>query len=208
MIVWSAIAIIAMGIFGAFIAAAFNWYVGFIEWLYSPDWAFAKLMIKIIIIAADILLLAITAVLGQRYAKLTTMTPIGEEKVELPSKTEEVVESVAQIRALAISANPSDWHMAILRADAQLEELLRYKGYEGATLAERLAVVDPYAIPSLDKIWSAHRLRNAIAHDPTAQHSQESIRAAILAYEQAFRELGYFHEGEEISPPDEIIRNA
>lgn len=207
MIIAAAVAIIAIGILGAVFAAVLDWYAGVISWFYSFNWAFWKIVIMALIIGADIFLFAVMIVLAQRYARLNRETPSGEAIVDIAPKTEEVGQLMGEIRALAASSNPSDWHMALLRADAQLDELLRHRGYEGTMLAERLSIVDPYAMPSLDKVWSAHRLRNAIAHDPLAQYSKDSITSAISAYEQAFQELGYLRESPDGTPPDEIIRN-
>ncbi|MEK7082402.1 MAG: hypothetical protein AAB915_01875, partial [Patescibacteria group bacterium] len=58
------------------------------------------------------------------------------------------------------------------------------------TLADRLKVADPETLPSLDTLWSAHRLRNAIAHDPLEQHTKDSIIYSLRAYETALKELG------------------
>lgn len=100
------------------------------------------------------------------------------------------------IRALANSGNPSDWNMAVLRADALLDDILSHRGYQGATLVERLKVADPETLPSLDQLWSAHRLRNAIAHDPLEQHTKDTIIHALRSYETALKELGALIEQE------------
>ena len=99
--------------------------------------------------------------------------------------------------------------MAVLRADALLDETLRDAGYEGPTMADRLKVVDPNQLPSLDRVWSSHRLRNAIAHDPTDQYSRETIVSAIASYRAAFRDLGFMTGASENIPfaetsPDQI----
>ena len=94
-----------------------------------------------------------------------------------------------EIKALADSGNPSDWNMAVLRADALLEDVLAHRGYRGVTLAETLKIVDPGAIPSIDRLWSAHRLRNMIAHEPLQQHTKETIDHALSSYESALKDL-------------------
>ena len=88
------------------------------------------------------------------------------------------------------STNPSDWNMAVLRADALLDEILIKLGYEGETMADRLKIVNSRQIPSLERVWAAHRLRNNIAHDPLEQNTREIIVYAVKAYEQALTELG------------------
>jgi hypothetical protein len=84
--------------------------------------------------------------------------------------------------------------MAVIRADALLEDVLMHLGYEGATLAERLKIIDASQMPSLDRVWSAHRLRNMIVHDPLEQHTKETIIQALRSYEQALKELGMMEE--------------
>ena len=72
-----------------------------------------------------------------------------------------------------------------------VDDVLQDLRYEGPTLADRLRIVDPTKLPSLERIWSSHRLRNIIAHEPLEQHPRETIIEALRAYEQGFRDLGF-----------------
>ena len=64
-------------------------------------------------------------------------------------------------------------------------------------MAERLKIVDPGKLPSLERVWSAHRLRNLIVHGPLEAHPKETIAYALQSYELALRELGVLREKEE-----------
>ena len=122
------------------------------------------------------------------------IAPVGTGSAHTVSLEEEGGRAWDGIRDLANSGNPSDWNMAVLRADALLDDILSRQGYDGITMAERLKVVDPVKLPSLDRLWSAHRLRNMIAHDPLEQHTKETIIHALRSYEVALKELGMLRE--------------
>lgn len=106
------------------------------------------------------------------------------------SPEEEVYKGISRVKGLMNSSNPSDWNMAVLEADALLDDALQHLGYEGDSVTERLKIVDPTVIKSLDRVFSAHRLRNMIAHEPLAQHPKEMIIHAIQSYEAVLQELG------------------
>jgi len=54
------------------------------------------------------------------------------------------------------------WRVGILEADNMLNDLLVDRGYEGATVADRLSNAN---FNTLDLAWAAHKIRNRIAHD-------------------------------------------
>ncbi|MDO8515664.1 MAG: hypothetical protein Q7S28_00240 [bacterium] len=79
--------------------------------------------------------------------------------------------------------------LALFEADAILNEALRLGGYPGATLGERLKIVDASQISNLEAIWAAHKLRNRLAHEPSLELTTEDIRTALRAFQAALREL-------------------
>ena len=127
----------------------------------------------------------------QIYARMKHETlALETAATHIVSPKEEVKNNWLRIQELMVSTNPSDWNMAVLHADSLLDEVLIRFGYQGESMADRLKIVDPHQMPSLDRIWSAHRLRNSIAHDPGLQNTRETIEYAIKTYEQALKELG------------------
>ena len=187
------IAVIVLGFLGAYITTATEGYFSFVQWFYSGNWHKIKQIVMLIFIFFDVLLAIWIGITIRQMRILNNMVleKEGPAQITLP---EEVAESWKGIMELVNSINPSDWNMAVLRADALFDDILAHLGYQGTTLAERLKIVDPLKLPSLDRVWSAHRLRNIIAHDPIQNHTKEMVVHAVGSYEQAFKELGMIKE--------------
>lgn len=183
--------LIGLGILTSLLRNFPDWYDAFLRWLQSWHLGALPTIVMIIFILLDLALAGFIAFTVRRYTELVTAQPQQFAGVGHVDPTEEIQKSWKNIESLVQSQVPSDWNMAILTADALLDDMLRDAGYQGTTMAERLKVVDPIQLPSLDSVWSAHRLRNTIAHDPTDQHTRETIVHAVNAYRQAFQDLGF-----------------
>ncbi len=90
----------------------------------------------------------------------------------------------------ASSNNKNDWKIAILDADSILDDVLKMKGYEGDTMADRLKAVDRGDLKNLDLAWEAHKYRNAIAHGDDISFNQHEVRRIIYNFEKVLKELG------------------
>ena len=95
-----------------------------------------------------------------------------------------------EVREHIKSTNAAEWRFAVIEADKILDDLLKKAKYPGDTFGERLMLMQPGDLATLDNIWSAHKLRNTIAHNPDYQVSYAEAREAIENYEKAIRELG------------------
>jgi hypothetical protein len=89
------------------------------------------------------------------------------------------------------SDRPNDWKLAIIEADILLDELLKQRGYAGASLGERLKSIAPSQLQSLQDAWEAHKIRNRIAHEGadfvlTHRIAEETIQR----YRRVFAEFG------------------
>ena len=177
--------------FKSFISSGFGGYFSLLNRLYSGSWYTAYVIVVVIVSILNAALLVFAVVAAKKFYKIKgEAVPDKEIQGHMISPQEEFSQNWGEIRGLAQSGNPSDWNMAILRADAQLDTTLDSLGYEGDTIAERLKVVDPTKLRSVDRIWSAHRLRNTIAHDPLQQYTREMIMHALDSYQLAFKDLG------------------
>ncbi len=190
-----------IGVFGVYFKRIGAWFERVSTSLNAPSFSGTYTTVMVIFILLDAFLLYIIVYAVKRYRDIR-MTVIADEEQRITrmrdrphqqpiTATEEVGDVWKQVQTFRNSENPAEWNMAVLRADALLDEMLQQSGYtEGETMADRLRVVDPTRIRSLDAVWSAHRLRNSIAHDPRIEHTKETVNHAINAYEQALRELG------------------
>lgn len=87
------------------------------------------------------------------------------------------------------SDNPNDWRLAIIEADIILDELLKERGFAGATLGERLKSISPQQLSSIQDAWEAHKVRNKIAHSGTdfvltKRMAQETIGRYRLVFNE------------------------
>jgi hypothetical protein len=90
------------------------------------------------------------------------------------------------------SANQSDWKLAILEADIMLYDVLKKSGFPGDSIGEMLKNTDRSKLQTLDAAWSAHKIRNEIAHQGINYVlSRNMVERAISQYEQVFDELNF-----------------
>lgn len=183
--------LIILSVFGAYIGSAVGWYAAFIEWLYSKNWSALYKIAAVAFGVFDVVLIWFIIFTLRRYRRLNRIMPVDKPILTKPVVIEdETNKTWIEVQRLADSSSPSDWNMAVIRADGLLDEALRDRGYEGETVAERLKIVDPTKLPSLERVWSAHRLRNLIVHGPLEAHPKETITFALRSYELALKELG------------------
>lgn len=97
----------------------------------------------------------------------------------------------AHVMSLIESAHESDWRQAIIEADIMLDDLLKQLKVEGSTIGDRLKNVDKSTFKTLDNAWTAHKVRNEIAHKGSAYKlSNHLAYRTIKQYESVFREHG------------------
>lgn len=80
-------------------------------------------------------------------------------------------------------------NMAILKADSLVDEALRHAGVRGQTMGERLNNAAGI-LRDLNGTWSAHKLRNRLAHEVDAQVSSSEGHRALRRFEKALKDLG------------------
>jgi len=95
------------------------------------------------------------------------------------------------VRTHIDSDNPNDWKLAIIEADIVLDQTLKDRGYAGNSLGERLRSITPNQLASVDDAWTAHRVRNKIAHEGEDFVLTKRIAEETIArYMSVFREFG------------------
>jgi hypothetical protein len=90
------------------------------------------------------------------------------------------------------SQNESDWRLAIIEADAMLEDLMTQMGFKGEGLGEKLKGADQEKFQNLTTAWEVHTIRNKIAHEGSNfEISQREAKRVISLYEKIFTEFGF-----------------
>jgi hypothetical protein len=80
-------------------------------------------------------------------------------------------------------------HLVVLNADKLLDQALRERGIKGETMGERMKVLrDTWS--NANSVWSAHKLRNQIAHESDVRVSYDDARRALAGFKQALKDVG------------------
>jgi hypothetical protein len=95
-----------------------------------------------------------------------------------------------EIKKHVMSFNEAEWKMAVIEGDKFVDDALKTGGYPGESMGERLMLIEPGQLLSLQNLWDAHKLRNLLVHDAAYQLNHRQAVMAIEAFEQALRELG------------------
>lgn len=87
------------------------------------------------------------------------------------------------------SSNMLSFQMAIVNADKLLDQALKESGVAGDTMGERLKN-SRNRFSDVNKVWTAHKLRNHIAHETNVRLNAIVARRALAIYKKSLRELG------------------
>jgi hypothetical protein len=83
----------------------------------------------------------------------------------------------------------SSYHMCVLNADKLLDRALIERGIAGKVMADRMKHMQG-KWTNANSVWSAHKLRNKIAHEPEVRVDFDDTRRALAAYKQALKDIG------------------
>jgi len=83
----------------------------------------------------------------------------------------------------------SSYAMSVINADKLLDYAMREKGIQGATMGERMKTLQQ-KWSNANNVWSAHKLRNQIAHETNVKLDYDSARRALAAFKQALKDVG------------------
>ncbi len=83
----------------------------------------------------------------------------------------------------------SEYKLAVIEADAMLEQVLERMGHTEPTIEEKIDKITSNDIPSIEDLKAVRDTRNGVIHDPDYDLSQEKAKEVLAIYEKAFREL-------------------
>ena len=79
--------------------------------------------------------------------------------------------------------------MSVLNADSLLDQAMKEKGVQGATMGERMKQLQK-TWSNANNVWTAHKLRNQIAHEPDVTLNYEGVRRTLGSFKQALKDVG------------------
>lgn len=85
--------------------------------------------------------------------------------------------------------NETTFSMCIIRADSLLDNAMKEVGVNGDTMGERLKN-GVAKFSSIDSVWTAHKIRNKIAHESDAKIDARVTRQTLNTFKKALKDLG------------------
>lgn len=89
----------------------------------------------------------------------------------------------------SLTNTPQSQQFAILEADKLLDKALKERGFAGQTMGERMTAASR-AFTRRDAVWSAHKLRNRIAHEHNVAINASLTKKALGSFKRALKDLG------------------
>lgn len=84
---------------------------------------------------------------------------------------------------------PSTAQLCVLNADKLLDQALRERGVKGETMGERMKNARE-SWSDANGVWTAHKLRNQIAHEPDVRVGHDDARRALASFKRALKDVG------------------
>ena len=96
------------------------------------------------------------------------------------------------IRKRLTSGNTSQYKVAVIEADAIVEEILSGIGYKGANMTEMLVQVEPGRLDDhLESLQAVHLIRNRIVHELDFEIDESVAESVIGVYEKFLKYLEF-----------------
>jgi len=118
--------------------------------------------------------------LTQNLIEFVTYKPFGAKKI---------AKQWMKIKQRLDAGLESEFKLAVIEADAMLDDILKKMGYNGESLGDKLKQVSADILPSLAEVQGAHEIRNNIVHDPDYRLNLDGAQKTISFYEKAFTDL-------------------
>lgn len=83
----------------------------------------------------------------------------------------------------------SSYHMCIMNADKLLDQALQERGITGRGMADRMKYMQK-KWSNANSLWSAHKLRNRIAHESDVRVDFDDARRTLAAFKQGLKDIG------------------
>jgi ABC-type lipoprotein release transport system permease subunit len=142
-----------------------------------------------VVILVDIVLMLVQRGLGGdiRDTLLGMNVP-----AELVKKKGKLRKKWDEIRKNMETENESKWKLAVIEADAIIDDLIRRMGYKGENMSERLAGINPGQIENIEELKLAHETRNRIIQEESYKLEKTKAQEAIGYYENFLRYFEVF----------------
>jgi len=124
-------------------------------------------------------------IVGALLLGLICLTKKGKKHLNVEYYRTKVLEVEHQLKREEFSS----YHLAVLNGDKLVDKALMERGFVGKTMGDRMKDAAK-VFSDRNGIWSAHKLRNKIAHEPDAYVTYDQARYALASFRKALKDLG------------------
>lgn len=82
----------------------------------------------------------------------------------------------------------SGMRIAVIDADKLVDHALKQTNVPGKTMGERMKRAN--YLKSINNLWTAHKLRNKLVHEPDTVPKKSEMRSALGTYKKTLKEMG------------------
>ena len=132
-----------------------------------------------------ILLFAALLVFGGLLFAVIALTKKGPKQLDVEKYRCKWIEIERQLKRDDVGS----YSLVVLNADKLLGQALQERHITGSTMGERMKTLQS-TWTNANAVWSAHKLRNSIAHDTDVSVDYDSARRALAAFKQALKDVG------------------
>ena len=144
---------------------------------------------KISSLLVSLALITGIVILSRKIMALQGERPVAAAEPTKPVKTKVARNIWAKIIKKSEGGSVQDLAFAIIEADKLVDTILESGGFPGDTMAERMKRISEHELPSIEALWSAHKLRNKIVHDAGFEVGEGEAREALRSYQKVLEDL-------------------
>lgn len=142
-----------------------------------------------IALTAGVILLFIRAWVTREKIDTKAAPPSVAQILSKPGLQATYAEQWRKILEQSAANPPESFRMAIVSADALVDEMLKEAGFAGAGMAERLGRLNGLGVRHLNGVFRAHRIRNELAHASEFTLSPKDAMRVLGLYERFLKEV-------------------
>ncbi len=132
-----------------------------------------------------IILFALILIVGGGLLAFITMGRGGKQHLDVEKYRVRWLTVEQQVK----EGDGNSYQLAILNADKLLDHALKERGFAGNTMGERMKSAQR-VWTNANHVWTAHKIRNQIAHEAVVKLNYDMTKRALAAFRQALKDLG------------------
>ncbi|RLD04459.1 MAG: hypothetical protein DRI56_11240 [Chloroflexota bacterium] len=114
-----------------------------------------------------------------------------QTKTLIGSEREAFIKQWQEIKKLVKIPGQSNSNQAVIKADQLLDSVLARLGYRGNTGDKLKAARKRFSnYQKYKTAWSAHKMRNAVVHEPGFDLIKETAKSTLDEFEEVLKDLG------------------